>query len=126
MSAGYNLKVNIFRMDAQPDDVVGGYQATGVLVYEGINGRLFENRPQDVLVQQGVEVEDTYTLLLVPSNLLLYSRDEIEITKPYNHPLCGKRLAVMTGNPNSVHPSDFRSVLKVYVRRKEYANPNFF
>ena len=93
--AGYNIRASIFRMNNDPDDVVGGAMITGSLVYEQVISRMQGAKPVQALLQQGLETERTFTALVIPGTLDIRERDEYEITEPFDHVYHGMRFRIV-------------------------------
>lgn len=82
MSAGLNQRVKIWRMVNYSDDVVGGAQVTGTVVYDSVLARIDSKPPDQQLLQQGYETVKTFTAIIVPGTLDIRERDELEIIAP--------------------------------------------
>ena len=104
MTAGLNIKVNIWRMSDDTDDVVGGAMITGTVAYQDIQARLTLRRPSQVFLEQGLEVDKIGDVLVQGHNLTIYERDEIQVVWPLTHAFYGDRFRVQ-----GVQPSGRRS-----------------
>lgn len=102
MVAGLNIKVTIWRMTMDADDVVGGAQVTGSAAYIDLAARITPRRPSTLLLQQGLETEKIYDMVVQghsPSAITLYERDEIEITWPLDHLHYADRFRILGVEP---------------------------
>jgi len=127
MTAGLNVRFDVFRMESVIDDEVGGAQVTGTLIYNRIPGRLTEENPELLVLQQGLETTKIFTARLLdqkPIGMDIRERDELEIIEPYNHYYKDDRFRVI-GTPRvSIHPSDRRATLRMNVTRSVRAHAN--
>jgi len=122
MVAGLNLRMKVWRMNALPDDDVGGAKLSGTVAYDSIHARFEQPQPNFLLLQQGLEVQDTIQCTCRPPNLDIKERDEVEICFPLHHPLYGERLRVVSVQLSDLHPSDSRGKLILFLSRSEYAH----
>jgi hypothetical protein len=122
VTAGLVLKLKVWRYTYAPDDVIGGAQPTGTVAYSSIDARMHGIEPDQVFLQQGLEVAHTFRLVVRPASLLIYERDEVEVIAPYNHKLLGKRFRVDGVIESNFHPSDARSYLILNVTRSDRAH----
>jgi hypothetical protein len=116
---GLNMKARVWRMvnDPTADDDVGGAMITGTLVYGCINMR-FTPRPTNfMLLEQGLETRKLEKVMMQPQSLVLYERDELEITGPTNHSDYGHRFRIIELNRQGMHPSDPRMFIHATVER---------
>ncbi|GAF73010.1 unnamed protein product [marine sediment metagenome] len=95
MTAGMNSKVRIWRLSNEDDDVVGGAVLSGTVQYTNIFARMDAVPSEQLLVQQGLETTKTFTATLVPGNLDIRERDELEITAPYDHVYLNNRFRII-------------------------------
>jgi len=125
MVAGFNIKVNVWRVSfAADDDAVGGAVVTGTYIYTDVSARIQEVPVDAVFIQQGIETVQTYQMTIKPSTLTIYQRDEIEITWPPEHRLYGDRLRVMGDAHSSFHPREERGYLILNLTRSVRAHAN--
>lgn len=101
MTAGLNIKVDVWRMTVNQDDVVGGAEVTGTVAYQDIAARLTLRRPSQMLLEQGLETEKIGDLLLQGHDLTVYERDEIQIAWPLTHEFYGDRFRILGVQPSS-------------------------
>ena len=117
--AGYNIRVDIWRMATDSDDEVGGAMITGSVVYSGIQAFMQEQPTEMLLEQQGLPTLSIFNVTLIPGTLIIYERDEIEITKPLDHPLYGKKFRIMNHRYSSNNPRDPRNYILLHVTRSD-------
>ena len=120
MSAGFNLKVKVWRFSYPADDVIGGAQPSGTVAYQSLPARIHALEPDQVFLQQGLET--TRTFRGTCQNALLYEKDEWEVVYPINHRYYGQRFRVDGVSENNYHPSDARSMLIVNLSRSQRAH----
>ena len=101
MTAGLNIRVNIWRMTEDSDDVVGGAMITGTVAYQDVYARLTLRRPSQMLLEQGLEVDKIGDLLLQGHNLTVYERDEIQVVWPLTHEFYGDKFRILGVQPSS-------------------------
>jgi len=124
MTAGMNLKVNVWRMSTQDDDVVGGASISGSVIYSNVAARMEAEEPEQVLLQQGYQTLRTFGMTIMPGTLAIKERDEIEITAPYNHQFLNDRFRVVGIRYSSMNPSDRRNYLILNLIRSVEAHAN--
>lgn len=127
MTAGVNVWFDVYRMESAEDDVVGGAQVTGTLIYERIPGRMKEQEPEQLVLQQGLEVTKIFEILLVdkkPIGMDIRERDEVEIVAPYNHHFLSDRFRAIGVRNSSLNPSNRRANLLITATRSERAHAN--
>lgn len=122
MPAGLNLKSRIWRIDWDDDDVVGGAMVTGSCVYTDVYTRMEPIPPSQLLLQQGLETEKTFRALVAPSSLIIYERDELEVTSPANHEYYGNRFRILAVSKTSVHPTNRRGYINLTLSRSVRAH----
>lgn len=103
MTAGLNKKAHIWRMSTQ-DDSVGGAMATGTVRYYNVPIRMQANPDEQLLLQQGLETQKTFSATLKPGTLDIRERDELEIVAPVDDFYYGDRFRI-----RSVRHSDFNT-----------------
>lgn len=122
MTAGLNVKINVYSMDNLSDDRIGGAILTGTLAGESLACRFEQQKPSYLLMQQGIEVNKIWTVVLKPYEADITERDEVEIVYPVNHSYYGSRFMVKSVQRSSHHPSDPRGYVILYVEKREYAH----
>lgn len=121
MVAGLNIKIRIFSIDYNPDDSVGGAVITGTAIGD-YPARFRENMPSQLLLQQGLETEPTYTVNAVPGTIDVHERDEVEIIQPTDHPYYGQRFRVRGVSYGMLNPRDPRNYVSLTLSRSRIAH----
>lgn len=118
--AGYNVRVNIWRMLADTeDDYVGGALITGTVAYYNVQARL-EQEPANLLLnQQGIETVHIYSMTIIPGTLTVYERDEVQIVQPLDHHYYGQRFRVRGVRYSSHNPRDPRNYIMLSLNRSD-------
>ena len=124
MVAGFNIKVRVWRVSFGTDDAVGGAVTTGTFAYTNVSARIEEIPVDAVFLQQGIETTQVYQMMVKPSTMTIYQRDEVEITWPTGHRLYGVRLRVMGDAHSSFHPREERGYLILNLTRSVRAHAN--
>lgn len=124
MTIAKNVVVRIWRIDNADDNAVGGAVVTGSVYgnYYGYAGRLEEVPAQQLLLQQGLEVDKTFRLLLWPGNLPIQERWEIEVIKPEDHIYYGERFRIRGVTFSSLTVRDPRQYMMLTLSRSIYAH----
>lgn len=117
--AGYNIRVNIWRMSNDPDDHVGGSMITGSVVYQDVQAFMQEQEVEQLIVQQGLETVSVFNVNIIPGTLIIHERDEIEITQPKDHYYYGQRFRIMSFRRSSHNPRDPRNYILLLVTRSD-------
>ena len=91
---GLNLRVTIWHISNDADDVVAGAMLTGTPAYVDVPMRLEEQRVTQVVLEQGFEVPKLIDAT-TSTRVIIHERDEVEVTFPPEHRLFGQRLRVM-------------------------------
>ena len=120
-AAGLNIKVRIWKIEYSPDDVVGGAVVTGTVVGD-YPARFRENKENQLLLQQGLEVEKTYSAILVPGTVDVHERDELEIIQPTDHPYYGQRFRVRGVDYGMLNPRDPRNYVHLTLSRSRISH----
>lgn len=111
MTAGLNIKVDIIRNTQLADDAAGGAQITGTVVYSMVPARMNPRRPSQASLEQGLEVNRLFDLVLVGRNYAIQERDEFRVVWPLDYPEYNKDFRIMGIQPDA--------------RRRRYANLHF-
>lgn len=116
--AGMNCKFMWWKISQGVDDIAGGSITTGTPM--GLfNARMQANPDEQVLLQQGFEVEHTYTITVVPGFLAIHEKDEIEYVFPKDHPYSGVRFRVRGVRYADFNPRDPRNYMLLTVSHSE-------
>lgn len=122
MIAGLNFLFKVWRMTPGTDDYVGGASITGTVVYDNIPGRMQEFGGELVLLQQGLETLSIFNVTLMPGNLDIRERDEIEVVEPFDHPEFGNRFRVIDSSNTDLNVRDPRNYMMLTVSRSDRAH----
>lgn len=117
--AGDNMRFAIYRISFPSDDIVGGAQVSGTLVYDQVQGRFQAQPAQQLLLQQGLETEQVFTARVIPGTLVIYERDEVEVIEPFDHPYHGLRFRVVGSRYSDFNPRDPRNYILLDLVRDE-------
>lgn len=120
------MRFTIWRMStlSGTDDVVGGAVITGSIVYDQVQGRMQAQPSQQLLLQQGLETERTFTARVIPGTLTIYERDEVEVVEPFDHPYHGLRFRVIGSRYSDFNPRDPRNYILLDLVRDVRAHAN--
>jgi hypothetical protein len=111
---GFNCKSQIWRMTnlGQEDTRVGGASITGSVIHENVLTRIQDEAEEPLLVQQqGLETNRVLSGNIVPGNLDVRERDELEVTEPLDHFYYGKRFRIIRVRNSSHTPRDPRNYM---------------
>lgn len=117
MTAGLNCKSSIWRIGYETDNTVGGAVTTGTVVYENVFTRLQSNPEEQLLLQQGLETERTFKVVVVPGTMDIRERDELQITNPTDHIYYGMRFRIRGVTYSNFNPRDPRNYLMLTLTR---------
>lgn len=120
--AGLRERANIWRINEAPDDVVGGAMVTGTIAYAGVMTQLDAKMPSQLLLQQGLETQSTYTAIVIPGTMDIRERDEYEPTFPYNHPYLHKRFRIVGVTKSGFLPFDPKNYMVLSMVRSREAH----
>ena len=109
--AGLNCRIDIYYIDFDDDDIVGGAMVTGSLQYQNVSALLQANPENQVLSQQGLETVRTYTVTAIPGHLIVRERDEFEVSAPADHVYYGERFRITSVTYTSHNRRDPRNYL---------------
>jgi hypothetical protein len=122
MTAGFRMRVDVWRMDAASDDDVGGAVFTGTVAYAGLPAHIEYLKPSMLLLQQGIEAR-RFARIAVKGNPagspVILVRDEVEVVGPVGHEDIGNRFRVESVDRTSYHPTDSRRFLVLTAERIE-------
>lgn len=94
MTAGLNIRIDIYRFSYGADDRVGGATPTGSLQYQDIRAMLSSRRPSQMMLEQGLETNRVYDLTIGAFDARLIERDEFEVVFPTDHLYYGDRFRI--------------------------------
>ena len=122
MVAGLNVVCLIRKIDYGSDDSSGGAMITGTVVHEGVRVLIQQKPEEQVLVQQGLEINKVFTALCTPVTLDIDERYELEVTAPTDYYLYGKPLRIINHRPADFVPSDPRNYVNLTLTRSHKAH----
>jgi len=120
--AGNNVRFDLWHFTFPSDDDVGGAQPSGTVLYTSIQGRFQAQPASQLLLQQGLETERTYTAWLIPGTLNVRERDELELVEPFDHHYHGDRFRIIRVQYSDHNPRDPRNYILVYMIRSVEAH----
>lgn len=121
MTLGLNCRFSIWREVGEPDDSVGGAMVTGTRLYTDVRGRLESVRPTQLLLEQGLEYERLWDIMVRPYSLDVRERDELELTAPPSHRFYGERFRIIGMDFAGMHPQDGRNFIQLKARHIDFA-----
>ena len=117
MTAGQNTRSRIWRMTQKTDDIVGGAVYSGTAYYPDVLTRFQAMPEEELLLQQGIETERIFSVIVVPALLVIKERDELEVTKPLDHVYYGKRFRIVSVSYSDNNPRDPRGYIMLKMTR---------
>jgi hypothetical protein len=115
--AGYNCRVDIFRISYQSDDIVGGAVVSGTLQFQNVLARFEADPEEQLILQQGLQTVRTYTMTCIPGTMDIRERDELEVTRPTDHVYYGKRFRIVGVRHSDFNRRDPRNYLILRLTR---------
>lgn len=105
---GLNLKVSFIQNSYQGDDASGGAVITGTVAYSNIPARISARRPSQQSLEQGLEVNRIFDMIVVGQGLSLNERDEVRVDLPSSSPYYLEEFRIIgiqhdSRRPNSGH-----------------------
>lgn len=125
MTAGMNRRVNIWRFSTPTDDVVGGAVLTGTVVHYNLPFRMQADPDEQLLLQQGLETEKTFSAIVVPGTLDIRERDEVEIIAPIDDVYYQKHFRILSVRFSDHNTRDPRNRTLLKLSRSERAHRNY-
>ena len=119
MIPGYNLKVNVIRMNNTDDDIVGGAVITGTTVLTDQPCAIGATRPTQQSLEQGLEVEAIYNLSIRQCGITLIERDLVEVVCPSNSPLYGLQFRIIGVQPDRLGRHQSATLSRIRRSRRE-------
>lgn len=125
MPAGFNARVNIWRIDYDSDDAVGGAMITGSVAHSNVMARIEANEQEPLLMQQqGLETIRTFNALIIPGSLDVRERDELEVTTPVHHPYYGVRFRIVGVQYSSMDRYNPNNYMRLSMTREVRSHAN--
>lgn len=122
--AGLNVRLDVYRVNYANNDSVGGAVITGSLQYAGVQANLQGEMPSQLLIQQGLETQRTFTAMVIPGTLDIRERDEVVVSEPFDHVYHDKFFRVVGVTYSSHNPRDPRNYLLLSLVRSVQAHGN--
>lgn len=95
---------------------------TGTVTYWNVPLRMQQNPDQQLLLQQGLETQKTFTGVVIPGTMDIRERDELEITSPRDDHYYGDRFRIVGVQYSDLNPRDPRNYLMLSMVRSERAH----
>ena len=121
---GINVWARIWKISQDTDDAAGGAMITGTVIHERVGLRIQQQKAEQVLEQQGYEINKPFNALCEPVTLDIDERYELEIHTPPNYYLSNKRMRIVDHRPADFVPSDPRNYVLLTLRRNHKAHAN--
>lgn len=121
MTAGLNARVKVWRIVEQDDDDHGGAIVSGTVLYDTTDARLQAIKPSPLLLQQGLEVDSLFRLIVQSSERDYREYDEVEVIWPPKHKYCGNRFRIIKVQEDALHPCDRRSFVEFTLSKMKYS-----
>jgi len=122
MVAGLNVIALIRKISFSTDDSSGGAMVTGTVVHRDVKVRIQQQKEEQLLLQQGLEIDKSFTALCTPVTLDIDERYELEVTAPANYYLYGKPLRITNCRPADFVPGDARNYVLLTLTRSHKAH----
>lgn len=124
MPAGINRIAELITFSYPSDDIVGGAQPSGTVVYQNLQVRIKSEEPTLALLEQGLQTPTIFTALIFPGNITVRHNDQIRFTAPVNDWFYNKKFRVIGEQLSSNHPAQDRNQIRVTLRRYEESHSN--
>lgn len=121
MTAGLNIYIAVWRATTGNDDIVGGAQITGTYIGE-YQARMKADPVEQLIMQQGLETDRTFSITLAPGIVDVREGDRIEVVRPTYHPYYNQRFRVRSSVLSSYDAHDPRSQRLLTVSRSVRAH----
>ena len=121
MTAGLNVRIDVYRIDEDDDDEYGGAVVTGTILYEDVSARLQALKPDPLLMMQGLEVDSLFRLMARCSDRPYREYDEVEVVWPTQHKYYGERFRIIKVQEDALHPFDRRSFVEFTLSKMKYS-----
>lgn len=122
MVLGLNVKCLIRKISEDDDDLTGGAMPTGTVVHENIGARIQQQKEEQILVQQGYEINKQFTAIIQPVTLDIDERYELEVTAPTNYYLYNKPMRVVNVRQADFVAADGRNYIILTLTRSHKAH----
>ncbi len=122
MVLGLNVKCLIRKIDYDDDDATGGAMPTGTVVHQNVPARIQQQPEEQLLLQQGLEINKSFTAIIVPVTLDIDERYELEVTSPPHYYLYNKPLRVINVRQADFDANDGRNYIILTLTRSHKAH----
>lgn len=122
MVAGFNVRFDVWRMNTDSDDYVGGAMITGTVVYSYVPGMFQTLNTQQRVLGQGLEYDKPGFVLLQPGTLDIRPRDEFQVVAPTDHIQYGKKYRCVDITYSHHNRRDPRCYIMAAISRSERAH----
>lgn len=121
MTAGLNVRIDVYRITEEDDDEVGGAVITGTILFDTVEARLQALKPSSLLLQQGLEVDSLFRLMAQCSDRPYQEYDEVQVIWPKQHKYFGERFRIIKVQEDALHPFDRRSFAEFTLSKMKYS-----
>ncbi len=94
MASGLNIKVDIIRITQRTDDLSGGANTTGSVLYASQAAALSPNRPSQISLEAGLETRGVFDFSTNAAKVNLFERDMIKVVWPLSHQYINQQFRV--------------------------------
>ena len=124
MPGGLNRVCELITFSYPQDDSSGGAVPSGTVAYRNLSARIEANMPTMALLEQGLQVPETFQVLIHPANIDAKHNDQIRFTAPVGDWFFNKKFRIIGLTRSSNHPANDRNLIKFIVRRWEESHGN--
>lgn len=122
---GMNLIVRIYRQSYPQDDSIGGAVPSGTVLFPRVWGRLQQETPTMVLLEQGVETVKLWMGVLTNDAKGVREHDILEVYEPPESPYYGEKFAIVSVEyMGGMRANDPRTQIRIVCKRREIAHTN--
>ncbi len=119
MPAGLDRICELITFSYSQDDSSGGAVPSGTVLYPRLQARIEANMPTIQLLEQGLQVPETFQVLIFPANIEAKHNDQIRFIAPISDWFYNKRFRIIGITRSSNHPANDRNLIKFIVKRRE-------
>lgn len=121
MTAGLNMRARIWRLVEQPDDDYGGAILSGTVLYDSVDVRMTALKPSALLLQQGLEVDSLFRMMVPCSERDYREYDEVEVIWPTQHKYYLNLFRIIKIQEDSLHPFTRKSFDEFILSKLKYS-----
>jgi hypothetical protein len=122
--AGMTHVCSLITFSYPSDDSSGGAVPSGTVLYQRLDARIEQNMPTIQLLEQGLQVPETFQVLVHPGNIDAKHNDQILVTAPQNDWFYNKKFRIIGLTRSSSHFGNDRALIKFIVRRWDESHQN--